>query len=236
MISLGFLRPIEIEALVLSATTAVAVAALCLPPGVAIAWLLARRSFRGKALLDTLVHLPLVLPPVVVGYGLLALFGREGPLGRLSASFGYDIAFTPAAIVIAGATMVIPLLIRSARLAFESVDPGLEEAARSLGQGPFSTWWRISLPLARPGILAGVVLCFARALGEFGATITFAGNIAGETRTLPLLIHTELQTPGGELRLGPLIAISVAISFVALLLSELGARRVRRARTEGGAR
>ena len=226
--TLAFLTPAEQSALTLSAVTALCVALVCVPPGVLVAWWLARKEFVGKTLLDTVVHLPLVLPPVVVGYALLAAFGREGWIGSLLAGVGLEVAFTPVAVVIAGAAMAFPLLVRSARLAFESVDPALEDAARTLGRGPFLTWWRVSLPLALPGIAAGTLLCFARALGEFGATITFAGNIAGETRTLPLLIFTELQSPGGELRLGRLVALSIAISLVALVLSERGARRVRR--------
>ena len=230
MMPLAFLRPAEVDALTISAVTALCVSLLCLPPGVLVAWWLARKRFVGKTILDTVVHLPLVLPPVVVGYALLSVLGREGVIGSLFAGIGLEIAFTPVAVVIAGATMGFPLLVRSARLAFEAVDPHLEDAARTLGKGPFATWWRVSLPIAAPGIAAGTVLCFARALGEFGATITFAGNIAGETRTLPLLIHTDLQTPGGEERLGRLVLLSIAISLIALLISERGARRIRRSR------
>jgi len=225
----------EGSALLLSAATALLVALVCLPPGVALAWLLARREFPGKTLLDTVVHLPLVLPPVVVGYFLLELLGRRGWLGGPLAELGIEIAFTPAAVVLSGAAMALPLLVRAARLAIESVDPGLEQAARTLGAGRWRTAWRVTLPLALPGIAAGTVLCFARALGEFGATIVFAGNIEGSTRTLPLLIFTELQVPGGEARLGRLVLISVAVSFAALALSELGARRMRaRRRAERG--
>ena len=232
-VSLAFLTAAERSALGLSAITALGVALLCLPPGVAVAWVLARHRFPGRTLLDTLVHLPLVLPPVVVGYGLLVLLGRNGWLGAGLSAFGIEIAFTPFAVVLAGAAMAFPLLVRAARLAFESIDPRLEDAARTLGVGPWRTWWRVSFPLAAPGIAAGTLLCFARALGEFGATITFAGNIEGTTRTLPLLIFTELQSPGGETRLGRLVAISVAIALVALLLSERGARRLRERRAEG---
>ncbi len=224
---LAFLNPSEVNALLLSALTSVGVALLCLPPGIAVAWLLARRQFFGKTLLDTAVHLPLVLPPVVVGYALLAVLGRNGVVGSALRTMGIEVAFTPWAVVIAGAVMAFPLLVRSARLAFEAVDPNLEDAARTLGKSALATWWRVSLPLATPGIAAGTLLCFARALGEFGATITFAGNIEGSTRTLPLLIFTELQSPGGELRVGRLVAISVVIALVALVLSERGARKLR---------
>ncbi len=236
--TLAFLNLAEQHALLLSALTSIAVAIVCLPPGVAVAWLLARRQFFGKTLLDTAVHLPLVLPPVVVGYALLTLLGREGVIGGALHAIGIDVAFTPAAIVIAGAVMAFPLLVRSARLAFEAVDPALEDAARTLGTSASATWWRVTLPLAAPGIAGGTLLCFARALGEFGATMTFAGNIEGTTRTLPLLIFTELQSPGGELRIGRLVAISVVIAMVALFLSERGARRWRHqhsARSNGGA-
>ena len=233
IVPLAFLTAAERSALGLSAVTALGVALLCLPPGIAVAWVLARHRFPGRTLLDTIVHLPLVLPPVVVGYGLLVLLGRQGWLGAGLSAFGIEIAFTPVAVVLAGAAMAFPLLVRAVRLAFESVDPRLEDAARTLGAGPWRTWWRVSLPLAAPGIAAGTLLCFARALGEFGATITFAGNIEGSTRTLPLLIFTELQSPGGETRLGRLVAISVVIALVALLLSERGARRLRARRAEG---
>ncbi len=220
----------EWSALGLSAITAVLVALLCLPPGVALAWVLARYRFPGKTLVDTLVHLPLVLPPVVIGYGLLILLGHHGWLGAGLSRIGIEVAFTPVALVLAGSAMALPLLVRSARLAFESVDGGLEDAARTLGAGPIRTWWRVTLPLAAPGIAAGTLLCFARALGEFGATIVFAGNIAGSTRTLPLLIFTEMQSPGGEIRVARLVAISVGIALIALALSERSARRLRAGR------
>ena len=227
----SFLNPSEWNALLLSALTASIVAVVSLPPGLFVAWILARKQFFGKTLLDTAVHLPLVLPPVVVGYALLEAFGRNSVFGQV----GLDFAFTPIAVVVAGVVMSFPLLVRSARLAFESVDPSLEAASRTLGQSPAKTFWRVTFPLALPGIASGTVLCFARALGEFGATITFAGNLEGSTRTLPLLIYTELQTPGGELRIGRLVTVSIAIALVAMFLSERGAREMRAIRERRGA-
>lgn len=227
----SFLNPSEWNALLLSALTASIVAVVSLPPGLFVAWILARKQFFGKTLLDTAVHLPLVLPPVVVGYALLEAFGRNSVFGQV----GLDFAFTPIAVVVAGVVMSFPLLVRSARLAFESVDPSLEAASRTLGLSPAKTFWRVTFPLALPGIASGTVLCFARALGEFGATITFAGNLEGSTRTLPLLIYTELQTPGGELRIGRLVTVSIAIALVAMFLSERGAREMRAIRERRGA-
>ena len=227
----SFLNPSEWNALLLSALTASLVAVVSLPPGLFVAWILARKQFFGKTLLDTAVHLPLVLPPVVVGYALLEAFGRTSIFGQV----GLDFAFTPLAVVVAGVVMSFPLLVRSARLAFESVDPSLEAAARTLGQSPAKTFWRVTFPLALPGIASGTVLCFARALGEFGATITFAGNMEGSTRTLPLLIYTELQSPGGELRMGRLVTVSIGIALIAMFLSERGAREMRALRERRGA-
>ncbi len=223
----AFLTHSEQSALMLSAVASALVVLICLPPGIAIAWVLARKNFVGKTLLDTLVHLPLVLPPVVVGYALLSLFGRNGLLGPLQERLGLEIAFTPIAVVFAGAVMGFPLLVRSARLAFEALDEGLEAAARTLGASPARVWWKVVLPMATPGIFAGALLCFARSLGEFGATITFAGNIEGATRTLPLLIFTELQTPDGEHHVGRLVVISILLALGALVLSEVGARRAK---------
>jgi molybdate transport system permease protein len=197
-------------------------------PGVAVAWLLARREFRGKVLLDALVHLPLVLPPVVVGYLLLLALGRRGWLGRwLHDALGVDVAFTWKAAALAAAVMGFPLLVRSVRLAIELVDVRLEQAARTLGAGPLRLFWTVTLPLAYPGLVTGAVLAFARSLGEFGATITFAGNIEGVSRTLPVAIYTSMQTPGGDASALRLVLISLAVSLAALLCSELMARRVR---------
>ncbi len=204
----------------------VAVAAI---PGVACAWLLARRSFFGKSLLDGLVHAPLVMPPVTTGYIALILLGRNGPIGAwLYERFGVSLAFSWAAAVVMSAAMGFPLIVRSIRLSIESIDHRIEQAARTLGAGPLRVFCTITLPLAVPGIVAGLVLGFARSLGEFGATITFAGNIEGQTRTLPLAIFTLVQQPGGDAAAMHLIGISVALSLGALAISELLLKRVRR--------
>jgi len=198
-------------------------------PGVAIGWLLARRRFPGKSVLDAVVHLPLVLPPVVTGYALLLLIGREGPAGALAARLlGRDLAFTRAAAVLAAAVMGFPLLVRAVRLGIELVDERLEDAARTLGAGPARVLLTVTIPLAAPGILTGLVLAFARGLGEFGATITVAGNIEGVSRTLLLALFTHTQIPGGEAAALRLAAISVILSMAALLISEILARRVSR--------
>jgi molybdate transport system permease protein len=217
----------EWSALLISLRVAAWSAAAMLIPGIACAWLLARRRFIGKTLLDALIHLPLVLPPVVVGYGLLMLLGRNGIVGRwLDQSLGIQLAFTWRAAAIASALMGFPLLVRTTRLAIEAVDLRLEDAARTLGSSPARVFCTITLPLALPGVLAGLVLAFARGLGEFGATIIFAGNIEGATRTLPLAVYTYSQSPGGDAAALRLIAISVTVSLAALVASELLARRL----------
>lgn len=219
----------EWSALFLSLRVAAWSIVLMVVPGVGCAWLLARRKFRGKLLLDVLVHLPLVLPPVVVGYLLLLLLGRRGWIGgRLHQVTGMDIAFTWKAAAIAAAVMGFPLLVRSARLAFELVDVRIEQAARTLGSSPIGVFLTITLPLATPGLLVGTVLAFARSLGEFGATITFAGNIEGVTRTLPAAIFTFTQVPGGDDAAMRLALISVGLSVAALVASEVLARRITR--------
>ncbi|HUM91439.1 MAG TPA: molybdate ABC transporter permease subunit, partial [Candidatus Competibacter sp.] len=198
-------------------------------PGGVTGWLLARLRVPGKAIVDGLVHLPLVLPPVVPGYLLLLLLGRQGPVGRwLYETWGITLAFTWQGAVIASALMAFPLMVRAVRLAVTLVEPRLEEAARTLGAGPLRVWLTVTVPLSLPGILTGLVLAFARSLGEFGATVTFVGNVAGETRTLPLAIYTYTQIPGGD---GPalrLVIISILLALAALWVSELGARRVER--------
>lgn len=203
--------------------------ALIAVPGIVTGWLLARIRFPGKAIVDGLVHLPLVLPPVVPGYLLLLVLGRQGPLGRwLYETWGIALAFTWQGAVVASALMAFPLMVRAVRLAVSLVEPRLEEAARTLGAGPLRVWLTVTVPLSLPGILTGLVLAFARSLGEFGATITFVGNVAGETRTLPLAIYTYTQIPGGD---GPalrLVVISILLALAALWLSELAARRVER--------
>ncbi|HEY5312720.1 MAG TPA: molybdate ABC transporter permease subunit [Pirellulales bacterium] len=203
---------------------------LSLAPGVACAWLLARKSFPGKALLETLVHLPLVLPPVVTGLLLLYAFGRRGWIGGwLYDWFGLEIALTWRAAVLALAVMGFPLLVRSIRLALASYDPRLYQVARSLGASPLDAFWSVSLPLARQGLLAGCMLAFARGLGEFGATLMFAG-IRPETRTLPIQVYLLNNRPGdaAEARMWHIVAASLTISFLALAISQWLERRIRR--------
>lgn len=198
---------------------------LILPPGVALGWLLARRRWPGKSVVETLVALPLVIPPVATGLVLLKLFGRRGPLGLLAQKvFGVEIVFTWKAVVLATAVMSLPLLVRSARVAFEEVPERLEGVARTLGAGPWRTFFTITLPLARRGLLAGCVLAFARALGEFGATVMIAGMIPGETITLALGIYHEVQLGNDDAALG-LLGVSVALAFGAVALSEWLLRR-----------
>lgn len=201
-------------------------------PGVAVGWLLARRRFPGKSVVDAIVHLPLVLPPVVVGYVLLLALGRRSGVGAWLESMGLEVAFTWKAAVLASAVMGFPLLVRAVRLSMEHIEVRYEDAARTLGAGPIRVWLTVTLPLAWPGIATGLLLSFARSLGEFGATITFAGNIAGETRTLPLGIFSAIQVPGGETSALRLVLLSVALSFAALIVSETLARRA--ARRRGG--
>ncbi|MFT3782985.1 MAG: molybdate ABC transporter permease subunit [Nibricoccus sp.] len=198
---------------------------LILPPGVALGWLLARRNWPGKAVVETLVALPLVIPPVATGLILLKLFGKHGPLGKFAhAALGGDIVFTWKAVVLATAVMSLPLLVRSARVAFEEVPTRLEGVARTLGAGPWRTFFTITLPLARRGLAAGCVLAFARALGEFGATVMVAGMIPGETVTLALGIYHEVQL-GHDDAAGALLLVSVALAFGAVALSEWLLRR-----------
>ncbi|HAO33918.1 MAG TPA: molybdate ABC transporter permease subunit [Candidatus Competibacter sp.] len=221
--------PDELTALWLSIKIGLWCTALIAVPGLVTGWLLARVRFPGKALVDGLVHLPLVLPPVVPGYLLLLVLGRNGPLGRwLYETWGVTLAFTWQGAVIASTLMAFPLMVRAVRLAVTLVEPRLEDAARTLGAGPLRVWLTVTVPLSLPGILTGLVLAFARSLGEFGATVTFVGNVAGETRTLPLAIYTYTQIPGGD---GPalrLVALSILLALAALWASELGARRVER--------
>ncbi|MBE9552336.1 MAG: molybdate ABC transporter permease subunit [Proteobacteria bacterium] len=232
---MDWLTPLEIEALGLSLRVAVASVLGSLPFGLAAAWLLARRSFPGKSLVDGIIHLPLVVPPVVVGYVLLVALGRRGPVGGwLYDSFGISIAFTWKGAAVAAAVMAFPLMVRAMRLSLEAVDRRLEAAARTLGAGRTRVFVTITLPLMAPGILAGTVLAFARALGEFGATITFVSNIPGETRTLPIALYTLTQTPDGEAAAARLAIISVLLALVAIVASEWIARRMAR-RLEGGA-
>jgi molybdate transport system permease protein len=216
-------------ALWLSAKVAFFCTLLILIPGVLLGWVLARKRFFGKALLDSVVHLPLVLPPVVPGFLLLLLFGSQGFLGKwLQETFGISIAFTWMGAVVASAIMALPLMVRSARLAVSQVDRGLELAAQSLGAHPVRVFFSITLPLALPGILTGMVLAFSRSLGEFGATITFVGNIEGETRTLPLAIYTYTQIPGGDMPALRLVLLSLLLAFAALYFSNVMEQRALR--------
>ncbi|WP_416900325.1 MAG: molybdate ABC transporter permease subunit [Minwuia sp.] len=223
------MHPLETAALLLSLKVSVVAVLFILPPGIAAGWLLARREFRGKALFDGLVHLPLVVPPVVIGYVLLYLFSPAGPLGGpIRDLTGLTVAFTWQGAALAAAIVAFPLLVRSVRLSVEAADPRLEQAARTLGKGPWQVFWRITLPLSAPGVLAGAVLAFARCLSEFGATITFVANLPGETRTIPIAIYSVLQTPGGEAAATRLSVLAVLLALVALLISEWLARRMRR--------
>jgi molybdate transport system permease protein len=218
----------EQQALWLSLVVALRSVAFSLPFAVGTAWVLSRGRFPGKTLFDGLVHLPLVLPPVVVGYLLLLGFGVRGPIGHyLYETFGIRLAFTSAGASLATAVMSFPLMVRAIRLALDAVDRGLEDAARTLGAGALDRFASITLPLMLPGILAGAVVAFAASLGEFGAVITFASNIPGETQTLPLAIYQAIQTPAGDAMAARLAVLSIIIALSGLILSELLARRVR---------
>ncbi len=221
------LSQLEIEALSLSLKVSVWAVTCILLPGIAIAWLLARRDFPGKALLDGFVHLPLVLPPVALGYVLLVMLGRNGPLGTLLYDWlGVNLIFSWRGAAVAAGIMAFPLLVRAVRLSMEVVDQRLETAARTLGARPWRVFLTITLPLASPGILTGVLLAFIRCLGEFGATITFAANVPGETRTLPLALYTALHVPGGEDAAMRLALVSIALAIGALVASQFLAREV----------
>jgi molybdate transport system permease protein len=223
------LTPLEVEALRLSLRIGVWSVAASLPFGLAIAFLLARRNFPGKIVVDGLVHLPLVLPPVVVGFALLVLFGRRGPIGAfLYDSFGITFAFNWKGAALASGVMGFPLMVRAMRLSLELVDRRLEQAARTLGASRVRVFLTITLPLMAPGILTGIILAFARSISEFGATITFVSNIPGETRTLPLALYALTQVPGGDTAAWRLALLSVALAMVALIVSELMARRLGR--------
>jgi molybdate transport system permease protein len=219
----------ELEALRLSLEVATRSVAFSLPLAVLAAWILTRARFPGRTLLDAFVHLPLVLPPVAVGYVLLLLLGAHAPLGVwLYAHFGIRLPFTTAGAALATAVMTFPLMVRAIRLSLENVDRGLEAAARTLGAGPLDRFFTITLPLMLPGILAGAVTAFAAGLGEFGAVITFAANIPGVTRTLPLALYTAMQSPDGDPLALRLATLSFALGLAGLLVAELLVRRVRR--------
>lgn len=219
--------PEEITVILLSLKVAMVATIAALPLGVALAWVLARCEFWGKTALNGLVHLPLVLPPVVTGYLLLLAFGRKGPMGALlEQCCGFVFSFRWTGAALAAAVMGLPLMIRAIRLTIESVDPRLEHAAATLGASPWRIFFTITLPLAAPGLIAGSILAFAKALGEFGATITFVSSIPGETETIALSIYTLTQVPGGDDAILRLAAVSVVISLAALAASEIMARRL----------
>jgi molybdate transport system permease protein len=220
--------PQELTAIALSVKVALVAALGSLPLGVACGWLLARRRFPGKSLLDALLHLPLVMPPIVTGYALLIVFGTQGPVGAwLLEHLGVQFAFRWTGAALASAVMGFPLMVRAIRLALESTDRRLEAAAATLGAAPWRVFLTITLPLAWPGLVAGTVIAFAKALGEFGATITFVSNLPGETQTLSSAIYSLLQVPGEESGIWRLAAVALAISLAALLLSEWLVRRQR---------
>lgn len=223
------LTPLEIEAVQLSLKVSLWAVAISLPLGIAVAWVLARCDFPGKSLFDALVHVPLVVPPVVIGYLLLVVLGRKGAIGGwLYDSFGITVAFSWQGAAVAAAVMAFPLMVRAIRLSIEAIDTRLEQAARTLGAGPLDVFFSVTLPLTGSGIVVGVILAFARALGEFGATITFVSAIPGETTTLPVALYGLAQVPGQEGSAIRLVILSILIAFAAMFVSEVIARRVRR--------
>lgn len=221
----------ELQAIGLSIKVATICAFISLPFAIGIGWLLARKNFWGKWFLDGFVQLPLVLPPVTIGYILLLTFGTRGFVGAfLLEQFGIRISFTFWAAILASIVVSFPLAVRAIKIAIEMVDIELESAARTLGSGPWKTFFSITIPLALPGILSGFILSFARCLGEFGATITFAGNIVGETQTLPLAIYSAMEMPGGDMIAFRLASISILLSFIAMIGSEYLNRKLIRKR------
>jgi molybdate transport system permease protein len=223
------ITPTEWTAILLSLRVATVATLIATPPGIALAYLLARRDFWGKSLLDALIHLPLVLPPVVTGYLLLLAFGRRGPIGAFLADyFGIVLAFRWTGAVLSCGVMSFPLLVRPMRLSIEAVDRRLEQAAETLGAPPWRVFFNVTLPLALPGVLAGMVLGFAKAIGEFGATITFVSNIPGETQTISSAIYSLIQTPDGDTAALRLVIVSVVIAVAALIGAEAFARRATR--------
>ena len=220
------LPPEALQALALSLRVSIIATLAVLPPAIWVAHLLARGRFRGRGLLDAAVHLPLVLPPVVTGYALLLLFSRAGPIGGVLEPLGLGLAFRWTGAALAAGVMAFPLVVRSIRIAIEAVDPKLEEAGATLGASPARVWWTVTLPLAAPGVLAGTTLGFAKAFGEFGATITFVASIPGETRTLPSAIYAFLQVPDGAPGLRGLVLVAVLVAMGAVLVSNWLAPRI----------
>lgn len=211
----------EWQAIILSLKVSTVAVIISLPFGIFMAWLLVRVRFPGKSLLDSIIHLPLVLPPVVVGYLLLISMGRRGFIGEwLYSWFGFSFTFSWRGAALASAVVAFPLMVRAIRLALEAVDQRMEQAARTLGASPIRVFFTITLPLSMPGIIAGIVLAFARSLGEFGATITFVSNIPGETRTIPLAMYTLIETPGAEMDAARLCVIAIILALVSLMASE----------------
>lgn len=221
-----WLGPAEWQAVVLSLRVSLWATLFSLPFGILVAYALARWSFPGKQIVNGLVHLPLILPPVVTGYLLLLAFGTRGPIGAILAEWGIVFAFRWSGAALAAAIMAFPLMVRAIRLSIEAVDLKLEQAAATLGASPAWVFVTVTLPMALPGIVAGTILAFAKAMGEFGATITFVSNIPGETRTIPSAIYAFLQVPGGEGAAMRLVIVAVGVAMAALVLSELFARRV----------
>lgn len=219
----------ELDAVKLSLLVAFWAVTGSLPFGIFFGWLLARKEFYGKSILNGFLHLPLVIPPVVTGFVLLILFGKKGLIGSfLENVFGFTFAFNWKGAALASAVVAFPLMVRAVRLSIEAVDSGLEQAAKTLGASAIRVFFTVTLPLAVPGVIAGVILSFARSLGEFGATITFVSNIAGETRTLPLALYSFLQYPGGENGAIKLCVISLILAFAALIVSEALAKRAKK--------
>ncbi|MCC3717379.1 molybdate ABC transporter permease subunit [Rouxiella badensis] len=219
----------EWQAVMLSIKVSSLAVVLSLPLGILMAWILVRCRFPGKSLLDSVIHLPLVLPPVVIGYLLLVVMGRKGWLGAwLYDWFGFSVSFSWKGAVLASAVMAFPMMVRAIRQSLEAIDTRLEQAARTLGASPLKVFFTLTLPLSLPGIIVGVVLAFARSLGEFGATITFVSNIPGETRTIPLAMYTLIQTPGAEGAAARLCVLAILLSLAALLISDLLARHSRK--------
>jgi len=218
----------EIQALLLSLKVSAVAVALALPLAVAASLVLSRKEFPGKFVVDGIVHLPLVLPPVVMGYLLLVVFGTNGAIGAwLYENLGVRFVFSWTGAALASAIVTFPFQVRAIRLALDAIDPGLEQAARTLGAGPLDCLFNVTLPLALPGLIAGAITAFAASLGQFGAIITFVSNVPGETRTLPLAIYTAIQTPGGEAAAARLVVLSIVLALAGLILSELAARRIK---------
>lgn len=224
----SWLGPTEWQAVRLSLWVGLVATLVSLPLGILTAYALARWSFPGKQVLNGIVHLPLILPPVVTGYLLLVTFGRRGSVGQWLETVGIVFSFRWTGAALAAAIMAFPLMVRAIRLAIEAVDPRLEAAAGTLGASPSWVFATVTLPLILPGVLAGSILAFAKAIGEFGATITFVSNIPGQTQTVPSAIYALLQAPGGEAAAGRLVLVSITVAMTALLLSEVLARRVAR--------